>query len=112
MRLLFDENLSHRLVRPLSDLYPGSAHVRDVGLAGASDDEVWDYAREQGYMIVSKDADFYQRSILHGPPPKFVWLKVGNASTDSIFALLHGKSQEVFAFSRDEDAGFLVLGDT
>lgn len=62
MKLLFDQNLSHRLARALADLFPDSLHVRDVGLRAADDPVVWDYARQRGFVIVSKDADFHQRS--------------------------------------------------
>ena len=55
MKLLFDQNLSPRLPRLLSDLYPGSAHVREVGLRDAGDAAIWEYARQQGFAIVSKD---------------------------------------------------------
>jgi predicted nuclease of predicted toxin-antitoxin system len=68
LRLLFDQNLSPRLVRALADLFPGSAHVRDVGLARAGDDEVWSHAAAHGFAIVSKDADFHQRSFVLGHP--------------------------------------------
>lgn len=59
MRLLFDQNLSHRLVGQLADVFPNSLHVRDIGLAQSSDDVVWAYARANGLSIVSKDADFH-----------------------------------------------------
>ena len=65
MKLLFDENLSFRLVQALVDAYPGSTHVREVGLLGAEDRCIWTYAAEYGFMIVSKDTDFYQRSLLY-----------------------------------------------
>lgn len=66
MRLLLDENLSPRLVGSLDDLYPGTTHVREVGLASAEDSTVWGYAATNGFTIVSKDADFHQRSFLLG----------------------------------------------
>ena len=75
MRLLFDQNLSHRLLQRLADVYPDSRHVRDVGLARAADDLVWMHARDNGLTIVSKDADFHQRSFLFGAPPKVIWLR-------------------------------------
>lgn len=81
LKLLFDQNLSPRLVVLLADVFPGSAHVRDVGLASADDADVWDYAKRNGLAIISKDADFRQLSFLHGFPPKVVWLRVGNRST-------------------------------
>ena len=77
MKLLLDQNLSLRLVREFQDLFPGSLHVREAGLDRAGDDVVWAHARRENYMIVSKDSDFQQRSLLHGPPPKCVWIRVG-----------------------------------
>ena len=73
MKLLFDENLSPRLVDLLLIVFPESSHVRNVGLAKAADDRVWSYAQEHGFVIVSKDSDFDQRSFVLGAPPKVVW---------------------------------------
>ena len=84
MRLLFDENLSPKLVDLLEDDFPDSAHVYDLGLGGASDSQIWDQARADGFVIVSKDDDFRQRSFVEGAPPKVVWLQVGNAGTRPI----------------------------
>ena len=70
MKLLFDENLAPRLVAQVIDLFPGSEHVRNVGLATADDAAVWEYAKAGGFAIVSKDADFRQLSFLYGSPPK------------------------------------------
>jgi len=81
LKLLFDENLSPRLARAVADLYPDSSHVRNCGLRGASDDQIWHYARENGFAIVSKDSDFRQRSVLLGSPPKVIWLRIGNCTT-------------------------------
>ena len=61
MKLLFDENLSPRLVNFLSTPFLGSVHVRDVGLAQADDEAIWTYAKDNGFAIVSKDSDFQQR---------------------------------------------------
>jgi predicted nuclease of predicted toxin-antitoxin system len=69
MKLLFDENLSPKLPRLLTLAFPQSTHVRDCGLKGKSDVEVWEYARLNGFAVISKDSDFYYRSILLGPPP-------------------------------------------
>ena len=74
MTLLFDENLSFRLVEQLADVYPHSLHVRDVGLTGQPDEEIWRYAVRQHCAIVTKDMDFYQRSMLRGAPPKVIWV--------------------------------------
>lgn len=64
MKLLFDENLSPKLSRLVADLFPGSMHVRECGLLGRPDDEIWDYARANSFTLVSKDSDFQQRSLL------------------------------------------------
>ncbi len=76
------------LVRRLADEYPGSLHVAEIGLDTATDRDIWEYAGERGYVIVSKDSDFRQLALLFGPPPHVVWLRVGNASTGVIEALL------------------------
>ncbi|MGH9120188.1 MAG: DUF5615 family PIN-like protein [Acidimicrobiales bacterium] len=80
MRLLFDQNLSRNLVGQLRDAFPESQHVTALGLDTATDREIWEFARENGYLVVSKDSDFRQLAFLYGPPPKVVWLRVGNAS--------------------------------
>ena len=110
MRRLFDENLSFRLARALADAYPGSEHVRDVGLRGAEDAQVWEHAAREGFVIVSKDADFFQRSAVCGAPPKVVWLRVGNGPTAVIEQLLRDRREVVAAFVDDPEAAFLALG--
>ena len=109
MRLLFDQNLSHRLVERLGDIYPGSMHVRGLGLASASDIDVWEYARIHGFAIVSKDSDFHQRSLLDGFPPKVIWVQRGNCPTAEIEALLRLRKAELAAFDVDPEAAFLEL---
>ncbi len=83
MRLLFDQNLSPRLVDTLSDVYPGSIHAQAAGLDRATDEEVWTYARGNHLIIVTKDTDFHERSTILGVPPKGVWIHRGNCSTTS-----------------------------
>ena len=109
MRLLLDQNLSPLLVRVLGDLFPGSTHVRDVGLSRASDDAVWTYAARQGYVIVSKDAEFHQRSFVLGHPPKVVWIRRGNCSTHDIEVMLRTRHAEIAVFGASSEASFLAL---
>ncbi len=109
MKLLFDENLSFRLAYALQGIYPHSTHVRDVGLLGAEDKRIWTYAIQQGFILVSKDTDFYQRSLLYGAPPKVIWLRVGNAPTSSIIALLRERYVLVRRFADDEGSSILPL---
>lgn len=110
MKLLFDENLSPKLTSLLSDLYPNSTHVRNVGLARADDVLVWDYAAKHGFTIVSKDADFHQHSFVRGHPPKVVWIRRGNCSTAEVVEILRENLAEVVAFERDPDGAFLEVG--
>lgn len=109
MRLLFDENLSYRLVTILADLFPDSVHVRDVGLSEADDLQVWTFARDNGLTICSKDSDMHQRSFLFGFPPKIIWVRLGNCSTDDVAALLRNKVNSIEAFHADDYASFLSL---
>ena len=107
--LLFDENLAARLVPALGSLYPGSLHVRDVVLAPASDRAIWQYAREHGLVIVTKDEDFHRLSVLNGGPPKVIWIRLGNCSTDDIIRLLRERRSDIEAFVADGEALFLAL---
>ena len=109
MKLLFDENLSPKLVSLLAAEFPNSTHIELLDRRGAKDSYIWDYARENGFIIVSKDNDFRQRSFLEGPPPKVIWLSVGNAGTAIIKALLQSNQTLVGNFSNNPNQGLLVL---
>ena len=95
MKLLFDQNLSHRLPGRLSDLFPDSSHVRAVGLEQADDSTIWEFARANGYAIVSQDADFAERSRLFGAPPKIIWLRCGNQAPQQVEKILRGHCELV-----------------
>ncbi len=101
MRLLFDQNLSFKLVRLLADVFPDSVHVRDSDLLEADDAAIWRYAAERDLIIVSKDSDFHQMSLLHGHPPKTVWLRVGNGPTSTIAARLREHHATMRRFHAD-----------
>ena len=109
MKLLFDHNLSHKLVGRLDDVFPDSEHVRHVGLQEASDHAVWEYARSKDFIIVSKDEDFRQVSFLRGPPLKVVWVKLGNCTTDDVERVLRERHPDLLEFDDDEDAAFTVV---
>lgn len=109
MKLLFDENLSFRLVTLLADVYPKSAHVRDLGLLGKPDQNVWAYAAEHDFLLASKDTDFYERSLVFGAPPKIIWLRIGNSTVNETAALLRNQYITVRHFVDDVDATFLAL---
>lgn len=109
MNLLFDQNLSPRLPRLLADIYADSIHVREVNLRDANDSEIWEDAKANGYAIVSKDSDFQQRSLLHGAPPKFIWLRVGNCTVKRTEDLLRNYSAAIHTFDVDESKSHLML---
>ena len=109
MKLLFDQNLSRKLPGHLRDIYPDCQHVAEVGLAEASDSDIWQYAKEKGLAIISKDTDFQQRSLLYGSPPKFIWLRIGNCSTQNIESLLRRSSPIIHTFLGDLKESHLIL---
>jgi predicted nuclease of predicted toxin-antitoxin system len=110
MRLLFDQNLSPKLVSRLADLFPGSSHVQSVGLDCAGDDQVWEHARLNGFAIVTKDADYNNLSVVRGSPPKVIWLQTGNCTTAQVEALFRARFPVIVAFETDPSVGTLVLG--
>jgi len=109
MRLLLDQNLSPRLIERLGDLYPDSIHVSKAGLDRATDREVWEYAEEHHLIIVSRDADFNELSVLWGTPPQVIWIRRGNCSTAEIETILRDNYQAIRDFTEDMEAGTLVL---
>jgi len=111
VKLLFDQNLSRHLVEHLRDAFPESEHVSALDLDAATDEEIWDYAREHGHLIVSKDSDFRQLAFLHGPPPKALWLRVGNASTVAVLQLILDHVEVIEAFGVSDDEALLVIPD-
>lgn len=109
MKLLFDENLSPKLPKLLASLFPGSQHLRECGLKGAKDKVIWEYAHINGFTIVSKDSDFYQRTLLFGSPPKLIWLRIGNCTRVELVDLITRHEQEILALENDPLESILVL---
>ena len=108
MKLLYDENLPRSLVRSLARLFPDSTHVALEGLEAASDIEIWEFAEQGGFTIVSKDADFQEHSLLLGHPPKFVWIRRGNCSVKDLADLLTAAHPDLLVFEGDVSS-LLVL---
>lgn len=109
MKLLFDENLSPKLPGLLETHFPESAHVRECGLLGQPDEDVWKYARTHSFTIITKDSDFRQRSMLYGHPPKIVWLRIGNCTRDQLVQLIMVDVQDIHALDTDPFETVLVL---
>jgi len=109
MKLLFDHNLAPSLVAHLADLFPNSEHVFRCDLGEASDIAIWQYARENDFLLVSKDADFVELSTLRGFPPKVVWLRLGNCVTRDIHEAIRSNSIAIAELWRDPERGVLAL---
>ena len=107
MRLLFDQNLSHRLLSALDDLFPDSTHVRLLGMAEANDLSIWNFAKTNNLVIVTQDSDYSDWNKLRGAPPKIVWLRCGNASVDQIQQKLRSAADRIN--SMESNAGVEVV---
>ena len=88
MKLFFDQNISFRIIARLEEIFPGSTQVARLGIEGSSDLSLWNYAKENGFTIVTFDADFIDIATLKGAPPKIIWLRMGNSSTAEIADIL------------------------
>ena len=108
-KLLFDQNISRRVVTPLADLFAGSRHVTQLRLGSNEDRAIWNYARINGFAIVSKDADFNQMSFLFGAPPKVIWLRLGNCATGDILRCLARNEAVIAFFLSDPESALLIL---
>ena len=109
MKLLFDQNLSPALRDGLQELYPGSIHVTDVGLDQTPDTTIWQYAKENGFAVVSKDSDYRRLSYERGQPPKLIRIRTGNASAALVESLLRDNYGEIEAFGQDPALGIIEL---
>lgn len=109
MKLFFDQNLSHKLVTSLSDLYPGSSQTRLAGLDTAADGVIWRFAKENDFTIVTLDSDFAELAAVIGPPPKVVWLRCGNQPSSAIEDRLRDQFEAIVAFTQDAEAACLEV---
>ena len=101
MSLLFDQNISFRVVNRLKDQFPGCEQVRKLGLEDKSDREIWEYAKAKEFTIVTFDADFYDFVTLYGHPPKVIWLRTGNTKTESLIKIILENVEIIKAFTSD-----------
>jgi predicted nuclease of predicted toxin-antitoxin system len=109
MKLLFDHNLSPRLIERIKDIYPNASHVSLLSMDQASDEAIWLYAKTNEYIIVTKDSDFNDLSILIGFPPKVIWIQIGNCTTSDIEILLRNYYEVIVEFESDYNSGILLL---
>ncbi len=109
MKLLFDQNISPKIVKQLELDFPDSTHVRHVGLEDASDLAIFNYAKTHGYAIVTFDSDFVDLNVVKGIPPKIIWLKTGNLTTKSISELLRNNILFIRSFLLSEEEEILEI---
>lgn len=109
VRLLFDENISFRIVKRVADFFPGSLHVSDVLTKPISDQAIFDHARTHHFCIVTFDSDFQMLQALNGFPPKIIWLRIGNTSTLSIVDRLISHADQIRSFGEDSEFGTIEI---
>ncbi|MDP1683035.1 MAG: DUF5615 family PIN-like protein [Burkholderiales bacterium] len=109
MKLLLDQNLSYKLVAKVERHFPDTTQARLLGMAQATDTIIWQYAADNGFTIVTKDSDFYDRGLIHDFPPKVIWLQCGNTSTEFVASLLVAHQSAIKDFIQDADYACLEL---
>ena len=108
MKLLFDQNISFRVLIKLKHLFPDCDQVRTLQLENKSDIEIWRFSKENGYTIVTFDADFYDMVTLYGHPPKVIWLRTGNITTENLISVITSHAEIIQSFL--QDAAYENLG--
>lgn len=77
---------------------------------GEADDRlIWNYAKQEGYVIVTRDSDYNDLSLVQGFPPKVIWIRRGNCSTQEIEQLLSAAGEVIQAFAQEQSSGVLTL---
>lgn len=107
--LLFDQNVSFKVAKKVQDIFPGAKHLSDLRLEGSTDIEIWEFAKNNNYCIVTLDFDFIDISTLKGSPPKIIWLRLGNSTTEKIASRLQSDATLIKDFLTSEDTAFLEI---
>jgi predicted nuclease of predicted toxin-antitoxin system len=109
LKLLLDQNLSYKLIAALESAFPGTSHVLRLGLDQSPDVELREYARQQGFTLLTKNTDLVDLCVFRGAPPKVLWLRVGNCSTALIEDVLKRNEGRILAFGEDESQVVLSI---
>lgn len=109
IKLLFDQNLSYRLVTKLEKDYPGSMHVASVGLDTSSDIDVWKYAKLHGFTLVTKDSDFNEICTLYNFPPHIIWLRIGNSHVSAAQEALQKHQKKIYTIIQENSTGIIEI---
>jgi len=108
-KLLFDNNISHRVIAQIQDIFPNTNHVMLENLDESSDYEVWEFAHKNSYTVVTKDSDFNDLVIFRGIPPKVIWIKIGNCRVSQIVHLLKANEKLIKSFMDEPKSAILEL---
>jgi len=103
MKLLFDQNISYRITKKLQSYFIDCHHVSDCGLLDCEDPEIWQYAKDNNFAIVTFDSDYFDISLINGHPPKVIWIRTGNLSTAEIAQLMIDNKETINAFLDSDD---------
>lgn len=109
MKLLFDQNISRKIILKLKNHFPESEHVVDLGLENSSDKKIWEHAKSNDLIIVTFDADFYNFSLVWGFPPKIIWIRSFNQTTSFVEQLLIEYHSSISLFVADSNLACLEL---
>lgn len=110
MKLLFDQNISYRILKKIVGFFPDAKQIRELGLENSSDKTIWQFAKQNNFAIVTFDADFLDLSNLYGAPPKIIWLRTGNRKTENIAKILIAKSELISQFLElDNELAYLEI---
>lgn len=109
MKLLFDANISYRILKKIKEYFPDCQHVSNLSKNNLKDFAIWEYAKSNNYIIVSFDQDFYDMQLLFDFPPKIVWLRTGNLTTNMIADLLIERRDIIADLNRDSESGILEI---
>ena len=109
MKLLFDENISYRVVKKIAHLFPDCENVGRIKLLGTDDLVIWDYAKKNDFAIVTFDEDFEELSLLRGYPPRVILLRPGNISKEDLIQLFIDKQEVILSFLESEEFGCLEI---
>ena len=109
MKLLFDQNISFRIIKQIKDVFPESKQVRELGIENFSDRSIWNFAKENGFTIVTFNSDFYDFSLVYGHPPKIIWLRAMVQTTKNIEFLLRKHQSKILGFFEDKELACLEI---
>jgi predicted nuclease of predicted toxin-antitoxin system len=111
MKLLLDANVSWKLIPVLKEHFGECIHVDDIPELEfpAKDMKIWQYAKDNGYTVITRDNDFNDLIAIKGFPPKIIWLRTGNCSRKATADLLIRSRQAILELLKSEEYGLLEI---